>query len=251
MPALLETIGRAWGLDPEIYRWVMLAAEGGWVALVVVALAGISEAVGQSVVLFLNRITPRRFVLALLLSAGTHVVGFFFWAATVWLVAAYLFDQTTAYNLLTRAMGLAYAPQILSFFVLTPYLGALFSLGIGVWSLLATLTAVQVALGLTVWEALACSGLGWLLLQGWRRTLGRPLLAFQRYLQRRAAGKPLQVTLADLRTHKISTQLLQRMKLNRPRRAARPVEPPAPPPADSPSSTPTAVGADPPGEERP
>ncbi|MBI3957273.1 MAG: hypothetical protein HY328_00590, partial [Chloroflexi bacterium] len=86
LPGLGELIRRALALDPAAYRLLAGDGRGLAVALLVVFLAGLSEGVGQSIVLFINRITPRRFVLSLLLSAATHAVGYLFWAATIWLV---------------------------------------------------------------------------------------------------------------------------------------------------------------------
>lgn len=198
LPPFGEMVRRALTLDPSIFGLAAQTPAALPVALSVVALAGLSEGVGQSIVLFINRVRPRRFVLALVLSAFSHTVGYMFWTATVWVLGMYLFGRTAPYNTLARAVGLAYAPHLLGFFVLTPYLGALFSLVIAVWSLLATVVAAQMALDITVWQAVACSGLGWLLVQIWRRTLGRPVLALERWAQRRAAGTPLRWTLRDV-----------------------------------------------------
>ena len=198
LPPFGEMVRRALGLDPEVFRMAAHTPAALLVALGVVALAGFSEGVGQSIVLFINRVRPRRFVLALLLSAFSHTVGYVFWTATIWALGMYLFGRTVPYSVLARAVGLAYAPHLLGFFVLTPYLGALLSLVIAVWSLLATVVAAQMALNMTVWQAVACSGLGWLLVQVWRRTLGRPVLALERWAQRRAAGAPLRWTLRDV-----------------------------------------------------
>lgn len=221
MPPLLETIQRALALQPQIFSQMADDPGGLPLALTVVALAGLSEALAQSLVLFINRISPQRFGLALLLSVGTHVVGYLFWTATIWLVGFYLFNRAVSYATVGRAVGLAYAPQLLGFFILTPYLGSLFSLIIAVWSLLATVVAVHVGLELTLWQAVVCSGVGWLLVVAWRRTLGRPVLAFQRWLQRRMAGVPLQWTLRDLRKVRISRTFRQRLPLRTPKRADR------------------------------
>jgi hypothetical protein len=217
MPPFWETVQSALALRPQIFAQIIEAPAGLFIALTVVVLAGLSEALAQSLVLFINRISPRRFILAILLSAGTHFIGFLFWTATIWLVGVYLFERSVPYATVTRAVGLAYAPQLLGFFILTPFLGSLFALVIGVWSLLSTVIAVSVGLNLTIWQAMACSGLGWLLLQAWRRTLGRPVQAFERWLQRRMAGVPLQWTLNDLR----QIRLPSRLRLRIPRRRVR------------------------------
>lgn len=215
LPGLGELIRRALALDPAVYRLLSEDGLGLGIALLVVALAGLSEGVGQSLVLFINRITPRRFVLSLLLSAATHAVGYIFWAATIWLVGVRLFGRQEEFVVVARAVGLAYAPQLFGFFILTPYLGSLFALVIGVWTLLATVVAVHAGLELTIWQAVACSGVGWLLGQVIRRTLGRPLLAFERWAENRAAGAPLRWSVEDVRRIRLPADWRERFRRNR------------------------------------
>lgn len=214
-PGFSELLRRALALDPAVYRLLAENGQGLGIALLVVALAGLSEGVGQSIVLFLNRITPRRFLLSLILSAATHAVGYLFWAATIWLVGMRLFGRGDAFVVVARAVGLAYAPQLFGFFILTPYLGSLFSLIISVWTLLATVIAIHAGLELTLWQAVACSGVGWLLVQIGRRTLGRPLLAFERWAENRAAGVPLRWTMDDLRRIRLPDDWRERLRRDR------------------------------------
>ncbi len=216
MPSFFETIQQALGLDPEIFARITIAGNGLLIALAVVILAGLSEALAQSLVLFINRVSPQRFGLAIMLSTSSHIVGYLFWTATIWLVGVYLFERNVSYNAVARAVGLAYAPQLLGFFVLTPFLGSLFALIIAVWSLLATVVAVQTGLHLSIWQAVACSGLGWLLVQTWRRTLGRPLLRFEQWLHRRTTGVTTQWTLRDLRRLRLPEKLRRRVTQLRP-----------------------------------
>jgi len=212
LPGLGELVRRSLALDPAVYRLLAGNRLGLGIALLVVALAGLSEGLGQSIVLFINRITPRRFVLSLLLSAATHAVGYLFWAATIWLVGMRLFGRGEAFVVVARAVGLAYAPQLLGFFILTPYLGSLLALIIAVWTLLSTVVAVHAGLGLTLWQAMACSAVGWLLVQIMRRTLGRPLLAFERWAENRAEGVPLRWTVDDLRRMRLPAEWRQRWR---------------------------------------
>ena len=53
-------------------------------------------------------------------------------------------------------------------------------------------------LGLQTWQVVVTSGLGWLLMQTWKRTVGRNVYALGRWLQRRAAGVPLEFTSHDV-----------------------------------------------------
>lgn len=198
LPSLWQTIQEAMRLNETIFVEIQRTPGGIGVALLVVLLAGFSESLGQSIVLFINRVPPWRFILALLITAINHVLGYLLWTVIIWLVGTYAFDRSEPLIVMASAVGLAYAPQLLAFFELTPFLGNSFSVILSLWSMMAIVIAVRAGLGLETWQAIVVSGVGWLLLQLWRRTIGRPVYALGRWLQRRAAGVPLDFTLADL-----------------------------------------------------
>lgn len=198
LPSLTEIVRQALRLEPAIYAAIQHAPEGIWLALIVVILAALSESIGQSIILFVNRVRPRRFILALLIATMSRFAGFGMWAVSVWLVVGYLFERTLSLRMVVSAVGLAYAPQLFAFFVLTPFLGNAFSILLSLWSMIAIIVAVRVGMGLEMWQAVVASALGWLLIQIWQRTLGRPLYALDRWLSRLAAGVALEWTAQDL-----------------------------------------------------
>ena len=67
-PSLASAIWQALTLDEQIFVTVEGTRQGLWIALIVVALAGLSQAFGQSLVLFINQVRPRRFILAIIAS---------------------------------------------------------------------------------------------------------------------------------------------------------------------------------------
>lgn len=198
LPGFWLTIQQAMQLDESVFAAIQRAPRGIIVAIVVVLLAGFSEALGQSIILFINRVSPRRFMMALLTTTASHLVGYLLWVITVWLVGYYVFERFNPFVAVASAVGLAYAPQILAFFELTPFFGNSFSIILSLWSMMAVVIAVRVGIGLETWQAIVASGLGWIIIQLWRRTIGRPLYALGRWLQRRAAGVALEYTPQDL-----------------------------------------------------
>ncbi len=54
------------------------------VALWIVVLASISEAMGQSIVLFINRVRPKRYMLALGISTASNMIGYLLWVGVIW-----------------------------------------------------------------------------------------------------------------------------------------------------------------------
>lgn len=204
-----EIIRQALRLNPQVFSDIQLENSSIYLAFGVVVLAALSESLGQSVVLFLNRVQPLRFIMALLISTLSNIVGYFLWTATVWLVVRYAFNLEVPIWVVANAVGLAYAPQLLAFFELTPFLGNMFGLLLTLWSLVAIIVAIHAGLGLVTWQATLASALGWVLIQLWRRSLGRPLYALGRWVKRRAAGVPLEVTVQDVtRLRRLQPHLL-------------------------------------------
>lgn len=206
LPGFLETLRLALRLDSTVYVQLQHDALGLIYAGLIVLLAGVSESLGQSVVLFLNRVRPRRFVLALSLTTASHTVGYFLWTLTIWSVGNWLTQRAQPWSSVAVVVGLAYAPQIFAFFELTPYLGNLIWGILSLWSMIAIVVSLHFGLGMATWQALLVSSLGWVVMQALRRTVGRPILQLRTILQRRAAGVPLIVKkndVAELRRHPV------------------------------------------------
>lgn len=197
-PLLGEAIARALALDEQIFVAVQQSRQGLWIAMIVVGLAGLSQALGQSLVLFINHVRPRRFILAMIASTIGYMGGYGLWLVSVWLVGVYAFGAQVSWMAVSAAVGLAYAPQLLAFFELTPFLGNPFGVLLSLWTLLAIVIGVRAGFGLPTWQAVATAGLGWLLLQTWRRTLGAPVYALGHWIEQRAAGVPLRYGAADV-----------------------------------------------------
>ena len=198
LPSLGETIWQAMILRESIYLAVQQSRQGLLLALAVVGLAGLSHALGQSLVLFINHVRPRRFILAVAASTVSYMLGYVLWAMVVWLVGVYAFDAQVGWMAVAAAVGVAYAPQVLAFFELTPFLGSPFGSLLTLWTLVAIIIGVRAGLGLTLWQAVIAAGLGWLLLRLWRSTLGRPIYALGVWVEQRAAGVPLRYRPEDV-----------------------------------------------------
>lgn len=204
---VVNTLDTLWFLVGQVLRLQTGATEllarlegGGRLALLIVVLAGFSEAVGESVVLFINRVSPRRFLLSLLLSAGIFAFTYVFWVLSVFAVARLAFGATASFGLVARVVGFAYAPRLFGFLAFIPFFGLPLLVALHLWSSVAALLGVATVFELTPWQALACVLLGELVLLTLQRTIGRPLTDLARWLRRRAAGSELVTDLEDLRS---------------------------------------------------
>lgn len=219
-PSLGTAIWQALTLNDHIFVVVEGSRQGLWIALIVVGLAGLSQALGQSLVLFINQVRPRRFILAMIASTVGHMGGYGLWMASLWLVGVVAFGANVTWMEVAAAVGLAYAPQLLAFFELTPFVGNPFGVLLSLWTLLAIITAVRAGFGLETWQAIVASGLGWLLFQAWRRTLGAPVYALGHWIEQRAAGVPLKYDADDVPKLRRQPRWLQNRAARRQRRNA-------------------------------
>lgn len=146
-----ELVLGAIALKEEAFELIQTLPLGARAALYIVLSAGLSQELGQDIVLFINRVKPLRFVLSLLIAAILFAFGYIFWVLSTWFACYLLLGRNTSYSALELTLGLAYAPLMLSFFVALPYLGVPISVLLSVWSFLAFLTGLKVAYGLGVW----------------------------------------------------------------------------------------------------
>ena len=184
---LWATLGQVLWLDPEQVRQAALGASAV-VIVAIVVLAGASLLAGQSVVLFVARLTPGRFALSLALNGLLYLAGLVLWACAIWLCAGVIFDVWQPLGLAARVVGLSAAPLILGFLAFMPYLGEPIAWGLRVWSALIALVAVEAVFGLASFQSLICVALGWLLVVALNVAAGRPLMALRNRLWRAVAG---------------------------------------------------------------
>ncbi len=191
-------LGVAFGLirdtllfQPGTTELLRLGGSALRLAFWVLMAAGLSEAVGESVVLFLNRVSPRRFAISLIISAVIFAFTYLFFALTVHLVARYAFGAGEPFSFVAGIVALGQAPRLFGLLVFLPYLGLPVSVLLWAWSIAATVVGVAEGLKLAPFEALATVALGALLLITLQRTVGRPLLLLARLVRRQAAGVKL------------------------------------------------------------
>lgn len=156
-----------WALDPAAFR-VVLDAPGSatvWVVMALVLLAGLSDTLGQSVVLFANRVRRRRFAISLVMYALVFVLAVLAWAALVWLLAQVLFGVERPFRDVFLVVSASHAPMLFGFLALLPYLGNAIDHILRIWVLLALMVGTAVTYDFGFAEALTCAILGWMLIE--------------------------------------------------------------------------------------
>ncbi|PZV03168.1 MAG: CAAX protease [Leptolyngbya sp.] len=193
-----EVLGYVFALNAEAFRIAITVPAGRNLALVVVLLAGLSQGIGQSIILFVNQVRPARFVLSLVINAVLFAFGFLALVLSTWLVTLTPWAQNMPFGQLVTVLGLAYAPLLFSFLGALPYLGVPILNGLSVWHLLAMVVGFGAIANLGIGNAFGYVALGWILLQILQNTVGQPIASLGKRIANRAAGVDLVTNRRDL-----------------------------------------------------
>ncbi len=186
-----DLVSGAFTLNPDVFQQINTLPDGLIVALIIVLMAGLSQAIGQCIVLFVNKVKPFRFILSLGISAIVFTLSFGLWATSIWITSVVFFQIPVSFIFILKTLGLSYAPQLLGFLIALPYLGTPVGVLLSIWSLLAQFIGLETISAYEDWSAFTCALIGWVVLQILQRTIGRPILAFSRWLSNWAAGTSL------------------------------------------------------------
>lgn len=160
-------------------------------ALSVVFIAGLAQSLSQFVVLFINQVRPLRFVLSLFISALFFVVGYGFWALSIWAIINLAFDSQLSLVAVLRTLGFSYAPLMLSVFVIFPYFGNAVFVLLSIWTLLAVVVGIDSITAIGRWDAFESAALGWVTIQLLQKTVGQPIASLGQWITNWAAGEEL------------------------------------------------------------
>jgi predicted Abi (CAAX) family protease len=196
-----ELVGGAIALQSQAFGRISVSPNGTTIAILVVLLTGLSQTLGQCIVLFANRVKPLRFIFSVLVAAILFLFSYIFWWLSILIISRLLFQVEPDSLLVFRVLGLGYAPQLFEFLIALPYVGIPTGIVLSIWSWLATFVGINSLRGFTELEGghiLLCTGLGWIGLQVAQRTVGKPVTALGQFLLDVAAGTKLVKNRADL-----------------------------------------------------
>ncbi|MGB7084581.1 MAG: hypothetical protein WBD47_03440 [Phormidesmis sp.] len=178
-------------LNTETFESIHTQPHSLLAALLIVFIAGFAQSLSQMVVLFINQVQPRRFALSLLISALFFMIGYGFWALSIWIILNLAFENQIALTIVLRTLGFSYAPLMLSVFVMLPYFGSAVFVGLSIWTLLAVVVGVAAIAPISHWEAFESAALGWVVLQLLQKTVGQPIASLGQWITNWVAGEQL------------------------------------------------------------
>ena len=162
-------------LNSETFKLINTLPSGLIASILVVLLAGLSQTFGQSVMLFINRVRPLRFVLSVAIAAVLFVFSYNFWILSTWMVASWFFGIDIPLVEIIRTLGFSYAPLLLGFLMVIPYFGMPILIVLSIWTLMAIATGLGAISNLGIWQAFECCLGGWLVLQVSQRIIGKAI----------------------------------------------------------------------------
>ncbi|KJH71575.1 CAAX amino protease [Aliterella atlantica] len=186
-----ELLGWVLALNSEAFEQINTLFHGSTVALIVVLAAGLSQVFAQSIILFINRVKPVRFVFSLLVGTLLFAFGYIFLVFSTWSIGFAPFTIEAPFGVVARTLGFSYAPLIFSLFGAMPYLGEPILALLSLWHLLAMVVGIAAASNTGEWQAFGTVALGWATLWVSQRTIGKPIASFGRWVVSQVAGVEL------------------------------------------------------------
>ncbi|MGB3493172.1 MAG: hypothetical protein WBA57_10615 [Elainellaceae cyanobacterium] len=186
-----ELVGWIFALNPDAFRVMSDLPQGFVLALLFAFLAGLSRGIGQAVILFINQVTPLRFIFSLLINAALFASGLLFLGLSTWLIIWLLPGVQVELESLAIALGFSCAPLLFSFLGAMPYLGVPLLSLLSVWFLLAMVVGVGAVVNVSISAAFSYVALGWIVLQVLQNTVGQPIATLGSRLASAIAGVDL------------------------------------------------------------
>jgi len=185
-------LGGVFSLHGETFRQVTTLSWGFLLALFVVLAAGLSLAIGQSIILFINQVKPIRFIFSLLINAVLFLFGFLFLVFSTWLITFLPWSGVNvSFAALIRVLGISYAPLLFGFLGALPYLGVPMLNVLSTWHLLAMVVGFGAIAGLSTTGAIGFVAFGWVVLQLLQWVVGQPIANLGRWIADKVAGVEL------------------------------------------------------------
>ncbi|HTU81381.1 MAG TPA: hypothetical protein VMF61_04580 [Candidatus Acidoferrales bacterium] len=171
-----SALGGVFRLEPQAFvDAASMTSRALAVAAVVVFLAGLSEAIAQSIVLFANRVKPVRFFFSWAIDAFLFVFGYGFLVLSTWAVCRLPGTPHLPLSELATVLALSYAPLLFSFLGAMPYLGPGILRLLRVWHLLAMIVGVAAVGNVGFVRAAGFVALGWIVMMLAQQSFGRPI----------------------------------------------------------------------------
>ncbi|WP_375207298.1 hypothetical protein [Hyphococcus sp.] len=201
----------ALGFSTGAFTEAAISGQAQTAALIIAFLAGVSEMLGQSVILVINRVALYRFLASLAFTGFTYVFTALAWALSAIAVAPLTRLGVLTPNEIAGVIGvvsLAFAPRLLGVFSIAPYFGQALGNILEAFALALAVFGLHAGFGLPLAAAAFCGGAGWVLSYAVRSYLGHLLAKPLRRVRVLVSGSALEKS-----PQQILDDLARRLKL--------------------------------------
>lgn len=187
-----------WTLDSGLPPWLDARPDATAISITIAILAGASTLLGNSVVLFLNRVHGMQFALALFVNGLVLVALYAVEAAAVIALGSIFLGGTPPAWLVFRGVMLSSAPLVFGVLALAPYVGPAIARLLQAWSAVILWIIVHALFGGNQWAALAVTLGAWGIMQVASRVIAGPISIVANKAWEKVTGRQLMLTGRDL-----------------------------------------------------
>jgi hypothetical protein len=183
-------VGGVMGLDSSVIGSVQAAPNGLSIALWILLVGTVSDVIGNSPLLFINRMRPGRLTAAFGIETVLSLVRLAIWILGLWIALVITNRPVTLANVVL-VIGIGYAPMVWSFLVIIPTAGPLIGRVLTAWTLVTIIASIAVATNTSPWAALPSVAVAALVIVALRRSSDKVSMALLGGLSRRLVGVDL------------------------------------------------------------
>ena len=198
----LAGVGQAlWGiltLDSGVGAWINARPDATAISIAIAIVAGASSLLGNSAVLFLNRIRGAQFALALFLNGLVLVALYAVEASAVMVLGSIFLGGNPPAWLVFRAVMLSTGPLVFGILTLAPYVGPAIARILQAWSAVILWAIVAALYGGNQWATLGVTLGAWAIMQVASRAIAGPISIVANKAWEKATGRQFMLTGRDL-----------------------------------------------------
>ncbi len=161
-----------------------------WIGFSILFLSILSLTVGNSVVLFANRVNRAQFIRSLLAFTFLFILSIFLWTLSIQFFAYFFFGKHKPTIDVLLLVAASFTPFIFGFLILLPHLGYYLYALLRVWVMVNLVLNLMRAYQFNIVQALVVSLLGWLLLEFVSSLSFLRLDDIKRWFLKLTTGKP-------------------------------------------------------------
>lgn len=169
----------------EFLHFLINTPQGFMSTLNLIFFAALSYHLGQSIILYINHVNPRRFFFSLITSIALYVLGYLIWVITLDILLEFIIQDEIAIVDLAKVVAVAYIPRLFDILLLIPHFGSHLVYALHITSYLLLSFLLEHHYGLTINQALLCSSIGFLITSFFRHSISKPYIVIAKFFKKR------------------------------------------------------------------